>query len=291
MAIKIKSLDTYPKQQIDLINIKISELSNSNIQTQYEELIKSADKLFLELSYDEAMKKFDGANEILPNESYPIEKIREIKRLIIEKETKDNEYQTLINQADKEFDSESWEKALNHYVSAKNIYDMDHPIKRIEEINLKLADLKSLKDQKASKRNQYDEIIKNADQLFQENNLLESQTKYQEALKLFGNEYYPKKKLSEIKIKLEDIQSQDEVEQNYNNMISRADALRDENKYQEAKIVYQKAKFIIPQNPYPNEQIVIIDQALNKQDQDNLKIEYDEVIKIADENFNSKKIR
>ena len=289
MAIKIKSLDTYPKQQIDLINIKISELSNSNIQTQYEELIKSADKLFLELSYDEAMKKFDGANEILPNESYPIEKIREIKRLIIEKETKDNEYQTLINQADKEFDSESWEKALNHYVSAKNIYDKDHPIKRIEEINLKLADLKSLKDQKASKRNQYDEIIKNADQLFQENNLLESQTKYQEALKLFGNEYYPKKKLSEIKIKLEDIQSQDEVEQNYNNMISRADALRDENKYQEAKIVYQKAKFIIPQNPYPNEQIVIIDQALNKQDQDNLKIEYDEVIKIADENFNSKK--
>ena len=289
MATKIKTLDTYPKQQIDLINLKISEQANSNIQSQYEELIKSADELFLESSYDDAMKKYDDANEISPNESYPIEKIREIKRLIIEKESKDNEYQTLINQADKEFDSENYENALNHYTSAKNIYDNEHPNQRIEEINLKLNDLKSLNDQKASKRNLYEELIKNADQLFVENKFIESQSKYQDALKLFGNEYYPKKKLSEIKLKLEEIQSNEEVEQNYKNMVSRADALRDENKYQEAKQAYQKAKLIIPQNTYPEEQIVIIEDALTKQGQDQTKMEYDNVVKSADENFNNKK--
>jgi hypothetical protein len=196
-------------------------------------------------------KKYDEANEISPNESYPIQKIREIKRLIIEKESKDNEYQTLINQADKEFSSESYEDALNHYISAKNIYNKEHPNQRIEEINLKLNDLKSLSDQKASKRSQYEELIKNADQLFTENNFIESQSKYQEALNLFGNEYYPKKKLSEIKLKLEEIQSKEEVEKNYQNIISRADALRDENKYLEAKLAYQKAKLILPQNTYP----------------------------------------
>ena len=289
MAAKIKTLDTYPKQQIDLINLEISEKANSNIQSQYDELIKSADELFLESSYDQAMKKYDDANEISPNESYPIEKIREIKRLIIEKESKDNEYQTLINQADKEFNSESYQDALNHYISAKNIYDKEYPNQRIEEINLKLNDLKSLNDQKATKRNQYEELIKNADQLFTENNFLESQSKYQEALKLFGNEYYPKKKLSEIKLKLEEIQSKENVEKNYQNIISRADALRDENNYQEAKLAYQKAKLILPQNSYPDEQIAIIEKALNKQGEDLTKMEYDNVIKIADDNFNNKK--
>ena len=289
MANKIKTLDTYSKQQIDLIKIKISEQANSNIQSQYQELIKSADELLLDSSYDEAIQKYDEANEISPNESYPIQKIREIKRLIIEKESKDNEYQTLISQADKEFSSESYEDALNHYISAKNIYNKEYPNQRIEEINLKLNDLKSLSDQKASKRSQYEELIKNADQLFTENNFIESQSKYQEALNLFGNEYYPKKKLSEIKLKLEEIQSKEEVEKNYQNIISRADALRDENKYLEAKLAYQKAKLILPQNKYPDEQIAIIEKALIKQRENQTKTEYDNVIKIADENFNNKK--
>ena len=289
MASKIKTLDTYPKQQIDLINLNISEQANSNIQSQYQNLIKSADELLLDSSYNQAIQKYDEANEISPNEPYPIQKIREIKRLIIEKESKDNEYQTLINQADKEFNSENYEDALNHYISAKNIYNKEHPNQRIEEINLKLNDLKSLSDQKASKKSQYDELIKKADQLFTENNFIESQSKYQEALDLFGNEYYPKKKLSEIKLKLEEIQSKNEVEQNYQNIISRANALRDENKFIEAKQAYQKAKLILPQKTYSDEQITIIEKALVNQGKDQIKKEYDNVIKIADENFNNKK--
>ena len=154
---------------------------------------------------------------------------------------------------------------------------------------MKLNDLKSLSDQKESKRSQYEELIKNADQLFTENNFIESQSKYQEALNLFGNEFYPKKKLSEIKVKLEEIQSREEVEKNYQNIISRADALRDENKYLEAKLAYQKANLILPQNTYPGEQIEIIEKALIKQREDQTKMEYDNVIKIADENFNNKK--
>ena len=71
-------------QQIDLINLNISEQTNSNIQSQYQNLIKSADELLLDSSYDQAIQKYDEANEISPNESYPIQKIREIKRLIIE---------------------------------------------------------------------------------------------------------------------------------------------------------------------------------------------------------------
>jgi tetratricopeptide (TPR) repeat protein len=57
MAAKIKTLDTYPKQQIDLINLKITEQTNSNIQSQYQDLIKSADELLLDSSYAQAIQK------------------------------------------------------------------------------------------------------------------------------------------------------------------------------------------------------------------------------------------
>ena len=80
-AIKIKPLESYPKNQIELINNKVSDISKNKIQSQYNEIITKADELLRDLSYDEALKKYDEANEILPNETYPIDKIREIKKL------------------------------------------------------------------------------------------------------------------------------------------------------------------------------------------------------------------
>ena len=138
-AIKIKPLESYPKNQKESINRKALDISNNKIQSQYNELITKADELLRDLSYDEALKKYDEANEISPNESYPIDKIREIKKLLIEKESKDNEYLRKINQADNEFESANWEDALVHYTAAKNIYEREHPINRIEEINLKMV--------------------------------------------------------------------------------------------------------------------------------------------------------
>ena len=137
-AIKLKPLESYPKSQIELINNKIANLSKEKIQSQYADIIKNADLLFNDQSYEEALKKYDEANEISPNEPYPIDKIRAIKKLLIEKESKDNQYQRFINQADNEFESGNWKIALTDYKSAVNIYDREHPKDRIEEINKKL---------------------------------------------------------------------------------------------------------------------------------------------------------
>ena len=70
-AIKIKPLESYPKNQIELIKNKVSDISKNKIQSQYNEIITKADELLSDLSYNEALKKYDEANEILPNESYP----------------------------------------------------------------------------------------------------------------------------------------------------------------------------------------------------------------------------
>ena len=287
-AIKIKPLESYPKNQIESINSKVLDISNNKIQSQYNELITKADELLRDLSYDEALKKYDEANEISPNESYPIDKIREIKKLLIEKESKDNEYLRKINQADNEFESANWEDALVHYTAAKNIYEREHPINRIEEINLKLKELKSQSDKMTSERLKYDDIVNQGDQLYNEKRYKEAKTKYSEALNLFKNEYYPKKKIAEIELTLKEMEASEILLEQYNNLISKADALKLENKLEEAKILYEKAKNLNPSSSYSDEKISLINESLKKNNNDKLKIEYDKIIKKADDYFTTK---
>ena len=285
----IKSLESYPKSQIEFINNKISELSKSATKSKYDDLILQADKLFSELSYREALIIYNKANKILPEEQYPLSQTREINRLINDKESKDNEYTSLINQADNEYESNNWEKALTHFKLAKAIYDKEYPNKRIEEITSKLNDIKSQDDQMVGLKNQFDELIKIADQLFQESKYSESKIKFKESLNLFPDEYYPKKKLAEIKIKLDEIQNSEDKQEKYNNLIVKADAFRDENNFDQAIISYQQAKLIFPDNSYSDEQLLLINQALNQQKENDIKSKYDQIIKNADDNFSNNK--
>ncbi|GIR57570.1 MAG: hypothetical protein CM15mP65_01510 [Crocinitomicaceae bacterium] len=48
----------------------------------------------------------------------------------------------LINQADNQFESENWDKALVSYESAKAIFDRDYPNNQITKINTKLTETK-----------------------------------------------------------------------------------------------------------------------------------------------------
>ena len=248
-AIAIKSLESYPKTQIEFINNKISELSKSATKSKYDDLILQADKLFSELSYREALIIYNKANKILPEEQYPLSQTREINRLINDKESKDNEYTSLINQADNEYESNNWEKALTHFKLAKAIYDKEYPNKRIEEITSKLNDIKSQDDQMVGLKNQFDELIKIADQLFQESKYSESKIKFKESLNLFPDEYY----------------------------------------FDQAIILYQQAKLIFPDNSYSDEQLLLINQALNQQKENDIKSKYDQIIKNADDNFSNNK--
>ena len=95
-----------------------------------------------------------------------------------------------------------------------------------------------------SERLRYDDIINQADQLSNEKKYKEAKVKYEEALNLFKNEYYPKKKIAEIELTLKEMEASEILLEQYNNLISKADALKLENKLEEAKILYEKAKIL-----------------------------------------------
>ena len=74
----------------------------------------------------------------------------------------------------------------------------------------------------------------------------------------------------------------------YNNLISKADALKLENKLEEAKILYEKAKILNPSNSYSDEKIMLINESLKKNNNDKLKIEYEKILKKADDYYTAK---
>ena len=287
-ALEIKPLEAYPKNQLELIATNLKDEAQQSIKSQYDELIKKGDDNLNQKSYKEALDYFDQANEILPNESYPLDKIREIKRILSDEEEKENNYNLLINQADNQFESENWEKALVTYESAKAIYDRDYPNNQITKINTKLTALRDQQGKDAQNRTAYDNLVKEADQLFSEEKFTESKDKFNQALSLFENEFYPKKKIFEIDAKLKDLNSEKETLEKYNQLITSADQLRDNKKWSEAKKIYGNAFNLIPEKEYPQEQINFINEQMKLETQQEFKVQYDKLIKAADDQFNTK---
>ena len=287
-ALEIKPLEAYPKNQLELIATNIKDESQQSIKTQYDELIKKGDENLSQKSYKDALEYFDQANEILPNEPYPLDKIREIKRILSNEEEKENNYKLLINQADNQFESENWKKALITYESAKAVYDRDYPNSQISTINNKLTELRDQQAKDAQDRAAYENLVQEADQLFLEEKFIESKDKFSQALTLFENEYYPKKKIFEIDAKLKDLNSKKETEEKYNQLITSADQLRDNKKWTEAKKIYGNAINLIPDKKYPQEQINFINEQMKLETLEEFQVQYDKLIKSADEQFSSK---
>ncbi len=287
-ALEIKPLESYPKDQLELIATSLKAEAQQSIKSQYDELIKKGDENLNQKSFKDALDYFDQANEILPNEPYPLEKIREIKRILSDEEEKENNYKILLNQADNLFESENWEKALTSYESAKAVFDRDYPNNQITKINTKLTELRDQQGKDAQNRATYDNLIKEADQLFSEQKYQESKDKFNQALSLFENEYYPKKKIFEIDSKLKDLNAEKETLEKYNQLISNADQYRDEKKWVEAKKIYGNAFNLIPEKEYPQEQINFINEQMKLETQQEFQVQYDKLIKAADDQFNAK---
>ena len=287
-ALVIKPLESYPQEQIEMIENKILANKNANIRTKYDDFITKADKLFSEKSYSESMSFYDQANEILPNEVYPLDKIREIKRILSEEEGKENQFKVLINQADNEYESENWNQALVHYQQAKDIFDREYPNNRINEINNILNDLSNDAQNEQKNRTDYDNFVREADRLLAEKKYIESKEKYNSALSLYPTEYYPKKKIAEIDVVLQELNAEKETIEKYNQIISNADAFRDRKKWEEAKKLYLEANTVIPTNPYPEEQINFINDQMKNETDAEFKVQYDKLIAAADSKFSEK---
>lgn len=126
-----------------LIISSLSIISCDKSGKQYDKNITEADAFFEKENYNDALRLYNAAAKIKPDEKYPtdrIKEINEIKRLDAEKLAEENYYRE-IELADNFYDNEEFESALAAYTRAIYFKSEQYPKDRIVEIELILAEL------------------------------------------------------------------------------------------------------------------------------------------------------
>lgn len=273
-ASTLKPNEEYPKQKMAEIEAIMKELAD--LELAYQEAVRQADEQFELKTYAAALSFYQEATSLKPNESYPPQKIAEINGILENMANKDAAYNAAIAQGDQQFGAEDWTNSKNSYETALGIKPNEqYPKDQIILIDQKLDELAQLQAA-------YDALISEADQLLAAQELLNSKSKYQEALSLKPNETYPPQKIAEIDALLQAFADKDAA---YDAAIEKADRYFAASEWNMALTAYENALEIKAEETYPQDQIVIINQKLEEIAA--LQAQYDALILEADQLFNA----
>ena len=161
--------------------------------------------------YQAAVNKFKEAAQLFPERSEPDQKIKEVEKLIAEKEKEaersaaeqaereriEREYKTAMQLAGTNFGNEKYREAIRHYENAKEIKpDESEPDKKIKEIEDLIAQKEKEEEERIKKEAEarrkaaeFDSLIVVADSFYTNDNLNRARDRYEEALEIKEDEY------------------------------------------------------------------------------------------------------
>ncbi len=272
-ALTFKPDDVFAKNKLleidNLIRQEQARLAaNQAKRKQYDELIARADGLYNLKNYAESKTDYQRALQMMPDQTYPVQRIAEIDRLLAEQQrilaeqqAKDNAYRLSVNKADNLFNQKQYELAKSEYNNALSIKPSEvYPKNRITEID----NLVAQQLQNRAMEENYKNSLAEADRLFAEKNYTAAKTAYNRALGFKPNEVYPKTQISKIDnlIAEADRLRQQELarQQQYDSYISQADKLFTAKDYIKAKELYQQALSIKPDEQHPQLRIARINE-------------------------------
>jgi epidermal growth factor receptor substrate 15 len=289
-ALEIKA-DPAITARIKEIDDLIAKTQNeAQIQAKYDAAIKEADALYKANNLQAALAKYEEASAIKSNEVYPKEKISEIKQKISAQQDqaqKDQQFKDYVAAGDAAMTAKDYQKALASYQEAIKIKPDATVSQKIGQINTLIAE----QNQNQQKEEQYKAKIAEADAAFNAKGWETARELYREALNIKAGDTYATNQIAEIEKQMQ-AETNAEVEANYQKIITKADGLKNEGRYDEAITYYNKALGFKPTDPYPKQKIEEInkikaDQLNATQQQEKLNAEYNALIKEADVAFNA----
>jgi len=189
----LKPAEEYPPQQIAIINHMLATQKRSN---KYDQLVASADSLFLLKKYNPAKEKYVEAIDIMPYEEYPKSKIAEIDALLAQLsqlDLKKAAYNKAIENADKLYAKRSYVEALPFYKEANQLIpEESYPPEQIAKI----------KDMLGANDKAYNAYIQQGDEAYKYVMFQEAIVAFENALAIYPNEAYPKMMLEKIDARL-----------------------------------------------------------------------------------------
>ena len=272
-ALKILPEESYPVEKIAEIDSIISGLNEK--QSGYNEAIKRGGQYIKYKKYDKAKLEFEKATAIYPEEQYPKDKISELD-ILIEKSANANKiYTEAIANADRLFNLKYYANAKEEYEKAADAKpDEDYPNSQIKEIDTILI-----------KKNEFDKLVSEADELYIEKNLEDAKSKYQASLKIYPGESYPKGMIDKINaslnvtnikpdeqfpVKNDHSSAKNELETatqkasqpEYNRIVAAGDRMFETKEYDKAKTRYNEALNILPNEQYPKDKLKEIEDKI-----------------------------
>lgn len=246
-AAKIKPSEVYPPAQIKLVEgVMEEERAKSE---EYNAAIQQADSYLQAKDYTEAIKSYQAAQLLKPQERYPAEKIASISKMLQEKEKAQKEYADALAKGNKAFKDEKYDDAIAAYKEAlKANADGEEAISKLQQAEMIVA-------ASVQKAEQYNSYIKSGDDAFKSSNYAEAKAAYEKAVELKPDEKYPKERIEESEKKLAEQLKQQEVDAAYGQAIAKADKELQSGNHEAAVEAYEKAKEIKPDEKYPSEQI------------------------------------
>jgi len=256
----------YPKNKIAevLELIKTQQL----IRVEYNKALKIAKEYFNNKEYHNAIIEFNNALKVLPDETYPVNKIEEINKILEEEKSNDKAYQKAILDGNNYFKIGDFNNAIAEYEKANKLKPSEKfPSEKIDEIKLLISN--NIKEQQA-----YDQAIEQGEKFFSIRRYSEAVDEFNKAAKIKPDDIILQKRIKET----EALAIKQEL---YDKLIEEADNLYVAKKYKKAKEKYLEAENAFPEQTYPKEIISKIDQVLIKEGVENQN-QYDELVAEGD---------
>lgn len=221
----------------------------------FEHLKQEASEFTLRKKYVEAIKKYQEALKIFPDDTEVKNEINSLtsKKLIAE------QYDAKINEADSLYLEKSYEMAKASYNKALEIIPDDSyssdMIKRINEI------INS--DEYLSMQN-YLSIIEEAKQLEKNNYWEDALEKYEMALKIKSNDEFATQKISYLTQLIENKNHEIKINAQYQSLIDKGDNAQNNEDFQSALIFYTQACELIPDKPEAKDKKVKVQKIIQE---------------------------
>lgn len=278
-ALSIKPAELYPKQRIDRINKLIAEevsRKQNAVEEGYNQAVSSGNSYLAAQQYNQAKQEFQRALTFKPNDILSKNKIAEIDRLIqaqaqrmTSENAKKEQYQAAVRKADGLFQMKEYDAAKNAYQDALVIKsDEQYPRTKIQEID-RLVAMETARKQREADAG-YKGAITLANDYFNRKQYVQAKSGYEKALSFKPGDMYSKNRISEIdRIMLQEQQrlaSEKAKKGQYDALIDKADAAMNIKDYVNARVDYERASQLFPQESYPRQKIMEINRLIQEQE-------------------------
>lgn len=235
------------------------------LDQQYTSAVKSADELFAAGDYDNAMAAYQAALELKSQELYPRQKVSEIIRIkeeIARQQEIDGKYQAAITFADKHLAEGNYDQAIYEYKNANGLKPQEtYPVEKMAEIGEIRAEIEREKALEAK----YNDAIVRADELYKNENYEQALAALDEALALKPGDAFATAKITEVTDKIKTLEAQ--RESMYAQALLKADGHFAAGDYDMARLEYERASSLKPEEVYPLDQLKQVNEQLMRQRQ------------------------